>query len=341
MAGEIADDRAALRRLINGYQVSQALHAIVSLGVPDALAGGPRSLDELASETGSDADALYRVLRAVAAIGVLEERPGRAFGLTPLGEGLRSDSPMSLAGWATQIGRPYYWEAWAHLVDSVRTGENAFRIAHGTDVWTFRSTRPEELATFNRAMASLSGTAAEAVVDAYDFGRFDKVVDVGGAQGTLLAAILARNPRTEGVLFDQPHVVAGAEQLLNQAGVGLRCQIAAGSFFEAVPEGGDAYVLKSVLHDWTDVEATEILRTCLRAMSSSAVLLIVEPVVGEPNEGADVKFSDLNMLVAPGGRERTREEWQSLLSGAGLVLQGVVPTRGPMCVIEAVADSER
>jgi hypothetical protein len=317
------------------------LHAIVSLGVPDALAKGQRSVEDLAKETGSDAGALYRVLRALAASGVLDEQPGRVFALTPLGDGLRSDSPMSLEGWAALIGRPYHWEAWAHLVDSVRTGENAFRAVHGTDVWTYRSTRAEELAIFNRAMASLSGTAAEAVVDAYDFGRFGRIVDVGGAQGTLLAAILARNPQAQGVLFDQPNVVAGAEQLLDAAGVGARCKVVGGSFFEAVPAGADAYLLKSVLHDWTDAEATEILRTCLRTMGAGAVLLIVEPVVGAPNEGADVKFSDLNMLVGPGGQERTREEWESLLAGAGLTLQGVTPTRGPMCVIEAIALSGR
>jgi hypothetical protein len=341
VAGDIGGDRAALLRLINGFRVSQALHAAVSLGVPDALADGPRSVEDLASETGSDAGTLYRLLRALAATGVLDEQAQRVFGLTQLGDGLRSDSPMSVAGWTAYIGRPYFWEAWAHLVDSVRSGENAFRIVHGTDIWTFRSTRPEELAIFNRAMASLSGTSARAVVDAYDFGRFGKVVDVGGAQGTLLAAILARNPQAEGVLFDQPNVVEGAKDLLDAAGVGARCEVVGGSFFDAVPEGGDAYVMKSVLHDWADPEATEILRTCLRAMGAGAVLLIVEPVVAEPNQGADVKFSDLNMLVAPGGQERTREEWESLLSGAGLSLERVVATRGPMCVIEAVAHSSR
>jgi hypothetical protein len=335
MERDLAADRTALRRLVNGYQASQALHAVATLGVADALAAGPRSAEDLAGETGTHADALYRVLRAVAALGVLEEQPGGRFALTPLGDGLRSDAPMSVAGWATQIGQPYYWEAWAHLADSVRTGENAFRLVHGTDVWTYRSTWQREQEIFNRAMESLSAVVVAAVVGAYDFSRFGRVVDVGGGYGSLLAAILARHPAMRGVLFDLPGVVAGAGDLQNRAGVADRCETVGGSFFEEVPAGADAYMLKSVLHDWRDAEAAQILLTCARAMGPDTVLLAVERVVGPPNEDADAKLSDLNMLVAAGGVERTQTEWQSLLAAAGLKITQILPTRSGFSVIEA------
>jgi hypothetical protein len=212
-------------------------------------------------------------------------------------------------------------------------------MVHGTDVWSYRSTRPQELEIFNRAMTSLSAAAAQAVVEAYDFGRFRRIVDVGGAQGGLLAAILSRHPGVEGVLFDQPSVVVGAPEVLAARGLAGRCQVVGGSFFDSVPEGCDAYLLKSVIHDWRDTEAAQILRTCGRAMSASAVLLIIEPILAGPNEGADAKLSDLNMLVAAGGQERTKEEWVNLLESAGLALQGLTPTRSNFSVIEAVKPS--
>ncbi|MDQ6773568.1 MAG: acetylserotonin O-methyltransferase [Candidatus Dormibacteraeota bacterium] len=337
MDRDLAGERAALRRLINGFQVSQALYVGVRLGVPDRLAGGPRTCVELAPDVGADPEALYRLLRALAAVGVLEEGPDRLFSLTALGQGLVSDAPMSLGGWAEWIGHNPFWATWGHLWDSVRTGQNAFQLLHGTDVWSYRSSRPEELALFARAMTSLSGAPVQAVIEAYDFGRFDRVVDVGGSRGSLLAAILSRNPQARGVLLDRPGVVAGARQELATAGVGRRCDVVGGDFFESVPAGGGAYVLKSVLHDWPDPDALRILRSCGRAMAPGAVLLLVERVVGAPNEGADIKLDDLNMLVMTGGRERTLADWESLLAAAGLALVRVVATRSAYSVIEASA----
>jgi hypothetical protein len=326
------DDPATLLRMVNGYQASRAIHVAATLGIADLLADGPRTSDDLAAATESHPDALYRVLRALASIGIFREEDGGLFALTPLGEGLRADA---LQGWAAFVGRPYHWQAWSALEDSVRTGENAFRMVHGTDPWEYRATRPEESALFDRAMTALTRPLNGALLDAYDFGRFAKLMDVGGGTGALLAAVLAEYPALQGVLFDQPHVVAGAEALLGAAGVADRCRVVAGSFFEAVPEGADAHVLKSVIHDWEDEEATAILRTCRRALEPDGAVLVVERVLAPPNEGPEAKFVDLTMLVMTGGRERTLDEYAALFEAAGLRLAGATPTGAGFSVLEA------
>ena len=227
--------RPTLMRLINGYQVTQAIHVAAKLGIADLLADGPRGSEDLAVATGSHPEALYRLLRALAAIGVFREEAGRRFSLTEFGASLRSDAPDSVAGWSALVGEPYYWQAWGALEHSVRTGGNAFRHVHGTDAWTFRARDPDRSAGFDRAMTSMSRQVAASVVAAYDFGRFRRVVDVGGGNGTVLAAILSRYPATRGVLFDQPHVVAGASPILGETGVADRCEVVGGSFFEELP----------------------------------------------------------------------------------------------------------
>jgi hypothetical protein len=326
---------ATLTRMIVGFQVSQAIHVAASLGVADLLAGGPRTSDELAAETGTHAQSLYRLLRALASVGVFHEEDGRSFSLTPMGELLRSDVPGSLHGWAAFIGRPYFRESWTALEHSIRTGENAFRHVHGTDVWSYRAQRPEESAIFDRAMQSLTGGSNEALLEAYDFGHFHTVVDVGGGNGALLAALLSAYPDLRGIVFDQPHVVSNAGALLDAAGVADRCELVGGSFFEEVPAGGDAYVLKSIIHDWEDEESIAILEACGRAMHDGALLLLIERIVGPPNEDARTKFGDLNMLVNPYGRERTIDEWDGLLRASGFVLEGTTPTASGLAVIEA------
>jgi hypothetical protein len=332
------EQRAAdeLKRLVNGYQVSQAIYVAATLGIADLLADGPRASDEVARETGADPDALYRLLRALASVGVLHEEDGRRFSLTELGEPLRSDVPGSVAGWAAFVGRPAFWESWGELLHTVRTGENAFRHVHGTDVWSWRAERPEESAVFDRAMSSLTGGVNEALVESYDFGRFGTIVDVGGGNGTLLAAVLAAFPPTSGILFDQAHVVGGAERVLKAAGVAGRCRIVAGSFFDGVPDGGDAYILKSIVHDWEDAESLAILRACRRAVAEHSVLLVIERDLGPPNGAPASKLLDLNMIVAPGGRERTLEEYGALLDAAGFRLVGATPTPAGLSVIEGV-----
>ena len=329
--------RDALLRMINAFQASQAIHAAATLGIADLLEGGPKSADELAEATGAHAPALYRLLRALASVGVFAEQNDCNFGLTPLAEYLRTDAPGSLRAWAVQIGQTYFWRSWGHLLHGVRTGEPAFPELYGTSAWEYRAAHPEEAAVFNAAMTALSAGVVDAVVRSYDFSGIGVLVDVGGGHGALLAAILAANPALRGILFDQPHVVAGAGPLLERAGVADRCEIVGGSFFEAVPGGADAYLLKSVVHDWDDASAIEILRKCRAAMADAARrLLLVEFVVGPGNEPDPAKFMDLNMLVMLGGRERTADDFGRLYAEAGFRLTDVIPTGSPYHVIEGI-----
>jgi O-methyltransferase domain/Dimerisation domain len=320
--------------LINGSQITQAIRVAATLRVADHLKDGPRSADDLASLTQSNAGALYRLLRALAAIGVFREEADRKFALTPMGDCLRTDSNTPIGGWAEHVGNPYFWQAWGHLLHSVRTGENAFQDLHGVDVWQYRAKRPEDDAIFNRAMTNMSRGGTDAVLSAYDFSNYRHVVDIGGGQGAMLAAILNACPQARGTLFDQPQVVEGAEANLRGRGVIDRCEIAGGSFFEEVPLGGDAYLMRHVIHDWEDPEAIAILKVCRRAMREPAKLILIEREVAPPNEMPATKFSDLNMLVGPGGRERTRDEYADLLGISGFELARVVPA-GSGHVIEA------
>jgi len=327
----------ALRRLVNGYQVTQAVHVATTLGIADLLADGPRSSDDLAAVTGAHPGALYRLLRALAGAGVFREDDAHCFALTDLGDGLRSDAPNSLAGWTAFVGEPYHWQVWGDLLYSVQTGEDAFHHVHGTDPWSYRASHPERSARFDNAMASMSRQVAAAVLTAYDFGRFGTVVDIGGGSGTFLATILARHATMHGILFDLPHVVAGAGPILAAAGVADRCTVVEGSFFDAVPAGADAYVLKAVLHDWQDADCARILQRCRQAMTEGAALVVVEREIGARNEHPDGKFSDLNMLVSTGGRERTLEEYGALFAAAGFRWVGFTPSARGAGVFEGVA----
>jgi hypothetical protein len=318
-----------------GYRVSQAIHVAAVLGLSDRLAEGPRSAADLAKETGTHTRSLYRLLRALATVGLYEELDGERFRNTPLGEVLRADEPV--AGHAAFIGRPNHWQAWSALLHSVRTGETAFRHVHGQSVWEYRQEHPDESAIFDHAMTSQSRIAGAAVLDAYDFGRFSTVVDVGGGRGAFLAAVLNRCPDLRGILFDQPHVVAGAADHLRAAGVGDRCQVIAGDFLDSVPAGADAYILKHVIHDWRDDDAVAILAACHASIDGSATLQLIERVIPGSNEdGFDATFSDLNMLVSPGGQERTAAEYATLLAAGGFQLTKVVSTASDESVIEAI-----
>jgi hypothetical protein len=335
-AGELSP-RDALLRMTNGYQVSQAIHVAATLGIADLLKDGSRSADELAEATGTHAPTLYRLLRALASVGVFAEQSDSRFGSTPLAEHLQTDAPGSLRAWARLIGQPYFWSAWGHLLHSVNTGEPAFPDLHGTNVWEHRTAHPEEGEIFDAAMTGLSAPVAEAVAQSYDFSGIGVLADVGGGEGGLLATILAANPALRGVLFDLPHVVAAAGALLERAGVADRCEVVGGSFFETVPEGADAYLLKSIIHDWDDAAAIEILRTCRAPMADTGRLLVVEPVIRPGNEPDRAKFSDLNMLVMLGGRERTADDFERLYAEAGFRLTTIVPTGSPpFNIIEGV-----
>jgi hypothetical protein len=325
---------AALLQMVGAFQISQALHVTATLGIADLLAAGPRPADDLAAATGTHPRALYRLLRAVASVGVLAEDGAGAFALTALGQFLRADHPRSVHGTAVFTGQPTVWGTWQHLRHSVETGEPAFRHLHGVDRWTYLEQHPDVGALFDKAMTSLALRQRDAVVAGYDFSGARTVVDVGGGHGAQLAAVLAAHPRARGILFDQPHVVAGAAPVLRAAGVAERCAAVGGSFFEAVPDGGDVYLLSRVIHDWDDAQATAILRTCRRAMSPAARLLLVERVIAPGNTPDPTRFSDLTMLVMLGGQERTGAEFGALFAAAGLRLTRVLPTASGVSLLE-------
>ena len=326
--------RERLWTLITGYQVAEAVHVAAELGLSDLLGDGPRPIEHLAEATGCHPPSLRRLMHALSTVGVYEEQPDGAFANTPVGDALRTDAPESISAWARNVGRPYARRAWSALLHGVRTGENPFVSVHGSNPWAYRRDHPDDGAVFDAAMTALSGAEARWVVEAYDFGAFGTVVDVGGGHGRLLAEVLTANPGVQGILFDQPHVVAEAVELLAAHRVESRVRVEAGDFFDAVPAGADAYLLKSVVHDWDDEEAIHLLRTCRRAMPEHATLLLVERVLGGPNEGFVSAFSDLNMMVMPGGRERTEAEYATLLEAAGLRLVRLVPTLGAFSIVE-------
>jgi hypothetical protein len=325
--------RDVLLRMVNGYQVSQAIHVVAMLGVADTLKDGERHVDDIADQTDTDPQALYRLLRALSAVGVFLEGDQRTFSLTPLGKGLVGDTPGSLRDYAVFVGHGSNWNTWGDLLQGIKTGENVFRQVHGMNVWDYRAQRPEVSAMFNRATAATKLTGS--VLDIYDFSPFRLIVDVGGGNGAMLADILVNNPLVKGILFDQPHVVSQGQ--LETASVAGRCEVIGGDFFRAVPHGGDLYVLRAVLHDWGDVACIEILKTCRSTMADPARLLIVERLVEPPNDGAQIKFFDLTMFVLPGGRERTREEYSGLLDAAGFrIVRVSEPGTDNFTAIEAI-----
>ncbi len=335
---DLADPRSRLLGLINGFRISQALHVAAVLRLSDHLAEGPRTVADLAAVTGADPGSLHRLLRALATAGVYAEAPDGRFASTAVGDELRTGAE-GIGDWVVFAGGTLMWQAWGALGHSVRTGENAFAHVHGESVWELRARKPDAGATFDAAMAALSRPVAEAVLEAYDFGALTTVADIGGGNGALLAALLRRHPHLRGHLLDQPHVVAAAPALLAAAGVADRCEIHPGDMFAAVPPGADAYVLKSILHDWTDEDALAIARVCRAAMRPDSVMLVLERVLtGPPYPPADLPaaFSDLNMLVGPGGQERTRDEYETLLRAAGLRLTRVVPTTTDFSIVEAM-----
>lgn len=332
---------AVVFQLATAHQASAALAVSVRLGLPDLLANGARSADDLAAATACHAPSLRRLLRALASFGVLEETDDGAFTLAPPGELLRSDVPGSLQPLVAFYTHPDMHRSWAVLEHSIRTGETAQRHLFGNDdVFARYNADPEFGPVFNAGMMAQSAIVAAAVVAAYEFSASRLVVDVGGGRGGMLSAILLANPALDGLLFDLPAVVATAEAVMPPAAVAARCQVVGGDMFASVPEHGDVYALKSVIHDWEDSAAIRILRNCRAAMArSDARLLLIERVMQDRAERTPMAqahaLGDLNMLVRTGGRERTSSEFTALLNQAGLRLQRIMPTASHVSLIEA------
>jgi hypothetical protein len=336
MSQEPPHEFRELLAVVRGYERSRALTVAAELGIADLLQDGPRDADELAAATGTHAPTLYRLLRALASIGIFAEGAGRRFALNPMGDYLRRDHPLSVDPATRMFGADYEWRAWGELAHSVRTGENAAEYALGCDVWEHRRRHPEYGTVFDAAMRTFSRETSAAVLAAHDFGRYGVIADIGGGTGAVLAAMLTAHPSVRGILFDQPHVVAGADPVLRAAAVADRVRVVPGDFFAEVPAGADAYVLARVLHDWADEDAVRILHSVRAAMAPEARLLLIEAVVGPPNEDPAGKFLDLMMLVSAGGQERTEDEWRVLLAAADLELTAATRATVSRHVLEAV-----
>ncbi len=321
--------------LITGYWVSQAVGVVAMLGVADQLTDSPRHSDELARLVEADPQPLYRVLRLLASVGIFTEVAPRTFALTPLGETLRSDALDSVRNYAITETAPGHWLPWGRLLGSVRTGRPMASEALGMELFDWYAQNPEEAGFFNAAMGNLSALAASELVRVYDFSAARTVVDVGGAHGVLLSAVLRANPAVRGILFDLPHVIATAANAMAAQGLSQRCELLSGDFFKAVPEGGDLHLLKQIVHDWDDERATVLLQNCRGALPAAGKLLLVEMVVPADNRPSPAQAMDINMLVLLGGRERTEAEYQHLLHTAGFRLDQVIPTESPFSVIEA------
>jgi O-methyltransferase domain len=321
----------------NACLTAQALHVVAALGIADRLAGGPAAIDDLAVATGAHRPSLYRLLRMLVGVGVFREEGEGLFALTPLGGTLCSEGLGSVRDWALYVGAPEPWAAWGRLRETVMTGKSGFVLAHGLSTYEFMVRHPELGAPFDRWMTRQSDQHNEAVVAAYDFSAFRTVADVGGGQGSTLAAILGANPSVRGILLDQPQVVAGVEPVLRAAGVADRCEVVGGDMLQGVPGGADGYVVKRVLMIWGDEPAIQVLRHCAEALPEQGRVLVVEMVMPPGNDPSPARSFDLLMLLAnEEGRVRTEAEFRDLFAAAGLRLARVIPTASPNSILEGV-----
>jgi O-methyltransferase domain/Dimerisation domain len=335
-APDAPDSRVALRHMIMGFRVTQLIYVAAKLGIADHLRLGPQSVDSLAGVSGAHPRALYRLLRALASIGIFEEADDGRFHLTHLAEPLQTETSGSLRALAILYGDDSYYRAYGALLHSIMTGKSAFQHVHGQTLFEYLNEHPDAGGTFNQAMTAYSEQEIAAILGAYDFSRVSRVVDVGGGHGRLIAAILGANTQACGILFDQAPVVEGARDFIAQLELGSRCELVAGDFLHSVPAGGDLYILKSIIHDWDDETAVAILTNCRAVMTSQALLVLVERVVPPGNGPSEAKLFDINMLMVLGGCERTEAEYKNLLEAAGFRMTDVIPTRSALSLIEGV-----
>ena len=322
-------------QIISGFWVSRIVYAAAKLGIADWLQGRPKTVAELATLTNTHAPSLYRLLRALASVGIFEELEKQQFGMTPLAQTLQTDVPGSLRYMAiAELGYDHAL-GWNNLMYSLETGEIGFDNAAGMSVWDYYTQHPEYGEPFNQSMTGLTAMVQAAVLSSYDFSGFSTLVDVGGGEGSLLASIVNANPHLQGILYDLPPVIVQAQQHLQSIGSIDRIQPIAGDFFESVPVGGDVYLMKWIIHDWNEEKCAIILKNCHRAMPKNGKLLLVEAVVDEGNDPSFTKLVDVNMLVMTGVQERTSEEYRTLLDLSGFQLTRVISTPSLLHIIEA------
>ena len=322
-------------QLLNGVYVAGAVSCLAQLGIPDLIEAAPRSAEELANQIGAHPQALYRLMRATASVGVLSEGPDGKFSQTPMSKVLRKDATPSLRALAIMGGRDWHGRGWSHLDYCVRTGKQALDQIYGENVFEFLKQRPAEAQIFNDAMTDLSMIDGPAVAEAYNFQGIRSIVDIAGGHGLLLATILQKNPHLQGTLYEVPHVLEGAangplKPLME------RCALASGDMFTSVPAGADAYLMKHIIHDWPDHKCIEILKACRKGVNSGGKLLVVDSVIQPGNDFSPGKFLDLQMLIFPGGCERTEKQFRDLFAAAGWRLNRIVQTVASDSIVEGV-----
>jgi hypothetical protein len=322
--------------MLNGAHVAGAISCLAQLGIPDLVEAGPKSAEELATELGVNPQALYRLMRATASVGVLSEGAAGKFSETPLSAILRSNATPSLRALAIMGGREWHGRGWSRLEYCVRTGKQAIDQIYGAPVFEYMQQNPEEGRIFNDAMTAISMIDSPAVADAYNFDGIHSIVDVAGGHGLLLATILQKNPHLKGTLYDLPHVVENAASGPLKTVV-ERCTVASGDMFSSVPAGADAYIMKHIIHDWPDDLCVKILTACRKGVNPSGKLLVVDNVIHAGNDFSSGKFLDLQMLIFPGGRERTEKQFRDLFVAAGWRLSRIIPTTAADSIVEGIA----
>jgi hypothetical protein len=312
------------------------IHAAAKLGIADLLKDGAKSCDELAKATGTHSQSLYRLLRALASLGIFSEIKDHYFELTPEAACLKTDAHDSVHTFAVWTGDEVNWKPWGQLLYSVQTGKTAFKQVFGAEIFEYFGQNPQAGEAFNRFMTERMQAMVKAVSPTYDFSKAKIIADIGGGQGRLLATILKSNPNLKGILFDLPSVIKEAKAIIEDAGLSGRYSLVGGSFFESISVTADIYILSSIIHDWNDNDSITILKNCRRCMPADSKLLLIETMIPPGNEPALGKLTDLNMLVLTSGMERTKSEFEQLFKQTGFKLTNIIPTPSPMNILEVV-----
>jgi hypothetical protein len=333
---EVQPPQAQLIQMATAHWVSSLVNVAAQMSLADRLAEAPKTADELAQSTATDAPSLYRVMRTLAGMGLFTEDSSYRFSLTPLGEVLRTGTPGSVRSSVLTLAGDLFTKPMGQLHYSTQTGKTGFEKVFGMPLFEWLANHPAEASMFSETMVGFHGAEPAAVAAAYDFSQFKTVIDVGGATGNLLAAVLGHHPKPRGILFDLPNVVRDAPALIQARGLADRITIEAGSFFEGVPAADGAYLLSHIIHDWSEAQCLTILGNCRRAMKPNSRLLIIEMVLPTGNTPHPGKMLDMIMLTVPGGQERTEPEYRVLLDKAGFRLTQVVPTESAVSIVEAL-----
>lgn len=318
--------------------ISQAIYVAAALGIADLLKNEAKTINELARDTNSHMSNLYRVLRTLASINIFTEVEPQKFALTSIAQYLRSDYPNSLRSLAMMVGDEWHWRSWGEVLNIVKTGEPAIHRLYKVDnTFEYFAQNAESGALFNDAMSNFSQNIHTATIDSYDFSGINKIIDIGGGHGTLVASILTQNPQIHGIIFDQPSIIQEATKLLEKEKIKNRCEAIGGDFFQSVPSGGDLYILSYILHDWNDECSIKILKNIRQEIKDNGKLLVIEGVLPLNNESHFTKFMDLEMMVIyPNGKERTELEYRHLYEASGFQLNRIIPTSEPVSVIEGI-----